>query len=213
MGNYDYRSLHDRATSSGSYVAQRETGVLRPLLHQLRQRFEVAAAEVAHQDACRPPTSPLLPSPMSLPHLHRVGTCRTLDRRCVLRRPGHHLGDRTQVAAGTQSPCVSNLPCTIRHMSVVDEIKERLDLTEIIGRYVQLQRSGRYMKGLCPFHSEKTPSFFVFPDDQRWRCFGCGKGGDLFTFMMEHEGWDFHTAWKNWDARPCRSTPSHPNPG
>lgn len=97
-------------------------------------------------------------------------------------------------------------------MSVVDEIKERLDLTEIIGRYVQLQRSGRYMKGLCPFHSEKTPSFFVFPDDQRWRCFGCGKGGDLFTFVMEHEGWDFHTALEelgrqaNVEVRPLTPT-------
>ncbi|MDY0019507.1 MAG: DNA primase [Anaerolineae bacterium] len=97
-------------------------------------------------------------------------------------------------------------------MSVVDEIKERLDLTEIIGRYVQLQRSGRYMKGLCPFHSEKTPSFFVFPEDQRWRCFGCGKGGDLFTFVMEHEGWDFHTALEelgrqaNVEVRPLTPT-------
>ncbi len=78
-------------------------------------------------------------------------------------------------------------------MSVVDEIKERLDLVEIIGRYVPLLKAGRNFKGVCPFHGEKTPSFFVFPDNQRWHCFGCNKGGDLFTFIMEREGWDFHT--------------------
>ncbi|MBN2006270.1 MAG: DNA primase, partial [Anaerolineae bacterium] len=66
-------------------------------------------------------------------------------------------------------------------MGVVDDVKDRLDITEYLGRHIQLQKSGRYFKGLCPFHTEKTPSFFVFPDNQRWHCFGCGKGGDLFN--------------------------------
>jgi len=79
-------------------------------------------------------------------------------------------------------------------MSVVDEVKDRLDIVEVIGRHVHLQKSGRYFKGLCPFHTEKTPSFYVFPDNQGWHCFGCNKGGDLFNFVMDFEGLDFRTA-------------------
>ncbi|MCD4738990.1 MAG: DNA primase, partial [Anaerolineae bacterium] len=79
-------------------------------------------------------------------------------------------------------------------MTVVDEIKARLDLAEVVGRVVQLNKAGRNFKGLCPFHSEKTPSFFVFPDSQNWHCFGCGKGGDVFSFVMEYEGGTFRTA-------------------
>lgn len=79
-------------------------------------------------------------------------------------------------------------------MSVIDQIKDRLDVAEIIGRTVPLQRAGRNLRGLCPFHSEKTPSFYVFPDSQRWQCFGCNRGGDIFTFVMETQGLDFRGA-------------------
>ena len=79
-------------------------------------------------------------------------------------------------------------------MSVIDEVKDRLDLADLVGKHVNLQRSGRYLKGLCPFHTEKTPSFYVFPDTQRWHCFGCDRGGDVFNFMMEFQGYDFRAA-------------------
>ena len=80
-------------------------------------------------------------------------------------------------------------------MSVTDEIKSRIDIVELIGSSVQLKKAGRNYKGICPFHSEKTPSFVVFPDSQNWRCFGaCGEGGDIFNFVMKREGWDFPEA-------------------
>lgn len=80
-------------------------------------------------------------------------------------------------------------------MTVVDDVKSRLDIVEVISSYVPLQKSGRNHKGLCPFHSEKTASFVVFPDNQRWHCFGaCSEGGDVFSFVMKREGWDFRTA-------------------
>lgn len=80
-------------------------------------------------------------------------------------------------------------------MSVIDEIKERLDIVEVVSSYVTLKKAGRNYKGLCPFHAEKTPSFVVFPDTQSWHCFGaCGTGGDVFTFVMRQENLDFSGA-------------------
>ena len=76
----------------------------------------------------------------------------------------------------------------------VDTIKEKLDITEIVSGYVKLQKAGASFKACCPFHKEKTPSFFVSPVRQSFYCFGCGAKGDIFTFVEEMEGLDFRGA-------------------
>ncbi len=81
-------------------------------------------------------------------------------------------------------------------MTVVDDIKDRLDIVEIVGQTVKLRRTGKNYIGFCPFHSNtRTPAFVVFPETQTWRCFGqCNEGGDIFGYMMKREGWDFNEA-------------------
>lgn len=86
-------------------------------------------------------------------------------------------------------------------MNTAAEIKQRLDIVTVISEYVQLKKAGRNFKALCPFHTEKTPSFFVFPERQSWRCFGCGVGGDLISFVMRKEGLDFGGALKTMAQR------------
>jgi DNA primase len=82
-------------------------------------------------------------------------------------------------------------------VGAVDQVKERLSIVELISAYVPLKKAGRNYKGLCPFHSEKTPSFVVFPDSQHWHCFGaCGTGGDAISFVMRREGLSFGEALK-----------------
>ncbi len=73
----------------------------------------------------------------------------------------------------------------------IEEIKSRLDVVDIVGKYVQLKQAGKNFSGLCPFHSEKTPSFIVSPELQRYKCFGCGETGDIFNFIQKVENIDF----------------------
>lgn len=79
-------------------------------------------------------------------------------------------------------------------MNEVEEIKGRLDLVDLISQYVVLKKAGTNYKGVCPFHQEKTPSMMVSPQKQIWKCFGCGKGGDHYTFVMEAEHLEFGDA-------------------
>ena len=77
-----------------------------------------------------------------------------------------------------------------------EEIKARLNIVELIGSYVRLEKSGQHWKACCPFHQERTPSFMVNEEKAMWHCFGCGKGGDVFAFVMEMEGLEFREALK-----------------
>ena len=74
----------------------------------------------------------------------------------------------------------------------IDELKRRNNIEETIGRYVSLKRSGSNLSGLCPFHSERSPSFMVYPD--HYHCYGCGAGGDVITFLMKIENLDYRSA-------------------
>jgi DNA primase len=78
--------------------------------------------------------------------------------------------------------------------SVTDLIKEKLDVVSVLKAYLELQPAGKNFKARCPFHNEKTPSFIVSPDRQSWHCFGCGLGGDIFTFVMRQENLEFPEA-------------------
>ncbi len=78
--------------------------------------------------------------------------------------------------------------------SIIETIKAKVDVADEIGLVVALQKAGKSLKGLCPFHNERTPSFYVHPQNQTWYCFGCHEGGDIFTFVQKQRSCDFHEA-------------------
>ena len=80
--------------------------------------------------------------------------------------------------------------------SVAEKVKQQADIVRVVGEYVRLKKAGKDFSGLCPFHQEKTPSFTVSPIKQIFYCFGCGKGGDVYNFVMEMEKCEFPEAVK-----------------
>ena len=77
---------------------------------------------------------------------------------------------------------------------VIEEVRARNDVVDVIGGYIHLQKKGSNYFGLCPFHNEKSPSFSVSPQKQMYYCFGCGKGGNVITFVMDYENESFQEA-------------------
>ncbi|MBP3906538.1 MAG: DNA primase, partial [Peptostreptococcaceae bacterium] len=79
---------------------------------------------------------------------------------------------------------------------VIEEVKSRCDIVDVISDYIKVQNSGANYKGLCPFHGEKTPSFYINSQKQIYKCFGCGEGGDVINFVMKMENLEFMDAVK-----------------
>ena len=78
----------------------------------------------------------------------------------------------------------------------IEQIKERLNIVDVVSSYIKIEKAGMNFKACCPFHNEKTPSFFISPDRGTFKCFGCGEGGDIFTFVEKYEGLDFKGSLK-----------------
>ena len=140
---------------------------------------------------------------------------RTLDRSrsegASFRVPGLSRLDRPTGVSGsmrvvpgdteTASPGQRRERGTSLSVGATAEVKSKLSVLEVVGESVTLKKAGTTYKGLCPFHGEKTPSFIVTPMRETWHCFGCGRGGDIFSFVMERDGLTFPEALRSLAAK------------
>ncbi len=98
-------------------------------------------------------------------------------------------------------------------MSIIDDVKQKTDIVEVVSQYITLKKSGRNLSAPCPFHSERNPSFFVYPEKQSWHCFGaCNTGGDVLSFVMKKENMDFGEALRFLAARAGIEMPTRVQP-
>jgi len=91
-----------------------------------------------------------------------------------------------------------------------DEIRARIDLVDLVGQKVLLKRAGKHWKGLCPFHDDRNPSFYVSPDTGRYKCWSCGEGGDAFTWVMKTQNMEFVEALKTLKSGKLALIPGDP---
>ena len=100
----------------------------------------------------------------------------------------------------------------------VEEVRARSDIVAVIGEHIPLKRAGKDYRALCPFHEEKTPSFYVVPSKGFYKCFGCGESGDVFSFVMKRVGLDFTEAVKyagrkaGVEVREVKARPQYQDP-
>jgi len=116
-----------------------------------------------------------------------VGRACHSSRRVLASPPGH--GESTRLAV--EVSCIGENARVSIPQSFIQELLSRVDVVDIVGRYVQLKKGGANFMGLCPFHGEKSPSFSVSPSKQFYHCFGCGKNGNAIGFLMDHAGMGF----------------------
>src|SRR3989337_390263 len=101
--------------------------------------------------------------------------------------------DRPTGTFGSRRRCLA--------VGVAAEVKSKLSVVDVVGESVSLKKAGTTYKGLCPFHGEKTPSFVVTPHRESWHCFGCGLGGDIFSFVMQRDSVTFPEALRTLATR------------